>query len=85
VPLLAIFGAEDQIYDPQAAIARYRQVPGAQTHLIPGAGHSPNVEKPNLVAPLILAFATPPKSPVVKKAPPAKKAPAPSKKKRARK
>jgi pimeloyl-ACP methyl ester carboxylesterase len=85
VPLLAIFGAEDQIYDPQAAIARYQQVPGAQTHLIPGAGHSPNVEKPNLVAPLILAFAKPPKAPVAKKAPPAKKAPSPSKKKRARK
>lgn len=82
VPLLVIFGAEDQIYDPQAAIARYRQVPGAQTHLIPGAGHSPNVEKPNLVAPLISAFATPPKPPAAKKAPPAKAAP---KKKRAHK
>lgn len=82
LPLLVIFGAEDQIYDAQAAIARYGQVPGAQTHLIPGAGHSPNVEKPNLVAPLILAFATPPKSPAAKKAPPAKAAP---KKKRARK
>jgi pimeloyl-ACP methyl ester carboxylesterase len=82
VPLLVIFGAEDQIYDPQAAIARYRQVPGAQTHLIPGAGHSPNVEKPNLVAPLILAFATPPKPPIAKKAPPAKPTP---KKKRAQK
>jgi pimeloyl-ACP methyl ester carboxylesterase len=69
LPLLVIFGAEDQIYDPQAAIERYRQVPGAQTHLIPGAGHSPNVEKPDLVAPLILAFATPPQ-PV--KAPPRK-------------
>jgi pimeloyl-ACP methyl ester carboxylesterase len=85
VPLLVIFGAEDQIYDPQAAIARYQQVPGAQTHLIPGAGHSPNVEKPNLVAPLILAFAKPPKAPVAKKAPPAKRAPPPPKKKRARK
>jgi pimeloyl-ACP methyl ester carboxylesterase len=63
VPLLAIFGAEDQIYDARAAIARYAQVPGAQTHLIPGAGHSPNVEKPNLVAPLILAFAGPPPAP----------------------
>jgi pimeloyl-ACP methyl ester carboxylesterase len=63
VPLLVIFGAEDQIYDPQAAIARYRLVPGAQTHLIPGAGHSPNVEKPDLVAPLILAFAKPPPAP----------------------
>jgi pimeloyl-ACP methyl ester carboxylesterase len=64
VPLLVIFGAEDQIYDAQAAIARYRRtVPGAQTHLIPGAGHSPNVEKPELVAPLILAFAKPPQPP----------------------
>jgi pimeloyl-ACP methyl ester carboxylesterase len=76
VPLLVIFGAEDQIYDPQAAIARYRQVPGAQTHLIPGAGHSPNVEKPEAVAPLILAFAKPPpppKAPAKKKVKPKKK------------
>ena len=64
VPVLVIFGAEDQIYDPQAAVERYRQnVPGVQTHLIPGAGHSPNVEKPDLVAPLILAFAKPPPAP----------------------
>ena len=67
VPVLVIFGAEDQIYDAHAAIARYRQVPGAQTHLIPGAGHSPNVEKPNLVAPLILAFAKPPPAPTKQK------------------
>jgi pimeloyl-ACP methyl ester carboxylesterase len=73
VPLLAIFGAEDQIYDARAAIARYAQVPGAQTHLIPGAGHSPNVEKPNLVAPLILAFATPAAPKATTKAPPTKK------------
>jgi pimeloyl-ACP methyl ester carboxylesterase len=72
VPLLVIFGADDQIYDAQAAIARYRQnVPGAQTHLIPGAGHSPNVEKPDLVAPLILAFAKPPQP--AKAQPPKKK------------
>jgi len=61
LPVMVIFGADDQIYDPEAAIDRYRQVPGSQTHLIPGAGHSPNVEKPELVAPLILAFARPPK------------------------
>jgi pimeloyl-ACP methyl ester carboxylesterase len=67
VPVLVIFGAEDQIYDARAAIERYRQVPGAQTNLIPGAGHSPNVEKPALVAPLILAFAKPP--PAQKKRP----------------
>ena len=61
VPTMVIFGAEDQIYDAQEAVARYRQnVPGVQTHLIPGAGHSPNVEKPNLVAPLVLSWAAPP-------------------------
>jgi pimeloyl-ACP methyl ester carboxylesterase len=59
LPLLVIFGTEDQIYDAQDAVNRYQGVPGAQTHLIPGAGHSPNVEKPDLVAPLILSFATP--------------------------
>jgi pimeloyl-ACP methyl ester carboxylesterase len=61
LPLLAIFGAEDQIYDAEEAIARYRQVPDSQTRLIEGAGHSPNVEKPEEVAALILAFARPPK------------------------
>jgi pimeloyl-ACP methyl ester carboxylesterase len=73
VPVLVIFGAEDQIYDAQEAIARYRQnVPGAQTHLLPGAGHSPNVERPRLVAPLVLAFASPPpaKAAVRQKKPP---------------
>lgn len=61
VPTMVIFGAEDQLYDAREAVARYRQnVPGVQTHLIPGAGHSPNVEKPNLVAPLILSWAAPP-------------------------
>jgi pimeloyl-ACP methyl ester carboxylesterase len=74
VPLLAIFGAEDQIYDAQPAIDRYRQVPGAQVHLIPGAGHSPNVEKPAEVAALILPFAKPTPAPKpAKKARPPKK------------
>jgi len=56
VPLLVIFGTEDQVYDADEAIARWRTVPDAETHLIEGAGHSPNVEKPEEVAPLILAF-----------------------------
>jgi pimeloyl-ACP methyl ester carboxylesterase len=61
VPAMVIFGAEDQLYDAQAAVARYQQnVSGIQTHLIPGAGHSPNVERPNAVAPLILSWAAPP-------------------------
>lgn len=58
-PLLAIMGAEEQIIeDPEAALAVYaRTVPGAQTRLIRGAGHSPNVERPALTARLVRAFA----------------------------
>lgn len=57
-PLLVIMGAEEQIIDePAARLAEYRAtVPSAQTKLIQGAGHSPNVEKPAQTAALILAF-----------------------------
>jgi pimeloyl-ACP methyl ester carboxylesterase len=57
IPLLAIFGSEDQIYESKEALAAYSKVPGARTVLIPGAGHSPNVEKPGRTAAAILAFA----------------------------
>lgn len=57
IPLLVIFGAEDQIYDADDAIAPYAAIPGAQTQLLPDVGHSPNVEAPEAIAPLILAFA----------------------------
>jgi pimeloyl-ACP methyl ester carboxylesterase len=57
VPLLAIFGAEEQLYDAPRALAAYAKVPGAETALIPGAGHSPNVERPARTAALVLAFA----------------------------
>jgi pimeloyl-ACP methyl ester carboxylesterase len=57
-PLLVLMGAEEQIIDnPKEALAEYAaQVPGAQTRLIAGAGHSPNVEKPKQTASLVLAF-----------------------------
>jgi pimeloyl-ACP methyl ester carboxylesterase len=58
LPLLVMMGAEEQIIDdPRQALAEYaRDVPGAETHLIAGAGHSPNVEKPAEAARLVLAF-----------------------------
>jgi pimeloyl-ACP methyl ester carboxylesterase len=61
-PLLVMMGAEEQIIDgPAEALAEYRaDVPGAETRLIAGSGHSPNVEKPSLTARLILAFANSP-------------------------
>jgi len=60
LPLLAIFGAEDQIIDAKRALGAYAKVPGAQTALIQGAGHSPNVERPVQTASLIERFAKPP-------------------------
>ena len=60
IPLLVMFGAEDQAYDAEPAIERYEGIEGAETELIEGAGHSPQVEKPDVVAPLILAFAEQP-------------------------
>ncbi len=66
MPLLAIMGAEEQIAnDPSEALAAYRDLPGAETKLIAGAGHSPNVEKPAETAALVLDFA-PAKSPATK-------------------
>ncbi|HEU5062815.1 MAG TPA: alpha/beta hydrolase [Solirubrobacterales bacterium] len=61
-PLMVLMGAEEQIVDdPQRALDQYaRAVPDAETHLIAGAGHSPNVERPALVAKLVLAFAEEP-------------------------
>ena len=59
LPLMVLMGTEEQIIaNPRAALAEYRRgVPGAETHLIPGAGHSPNVERPRLTAALVLRFA----------------------------
>jgi pimeloyl-ACP methyl ester carboxylesterase len=58
VPLLAIFGSESQIWsDPAAVAAGYEDVPAVQIEIIDGAGHSPNVEKPEETAALILDFA----------------------------
>lgn len=57
-PLMVLMGAEEQIVnDPQRALDHYQaSVPSAETHLIGGAGHSPNVEKPAETAALVLAF-----------------------------
>jgi pimeloyl-ACP methyl ester carboxylesterase len=57
VPLLAIFGREDQIFDAAEALAAYSTVPGARTAGVLGAGHSPNVERPARTAALVLGFA----------------------------
>jgi pimeloyl-ACP methyl ester carboxylesterase len=57
VPVLAIFGAEEQLYEPEKALAALGALPGAETALVQGAGHSPNVERPARTAALVLGFA----------------------------
>jgi pimeloyl-ACP methyl ester carboxylesterase len=65
-PLMVLMGAEEQIVnDPQRALDQYRRsVPSAETHLIAGAGHSPNVERPRQTARLVLRFAQSGEKPV---------------------
>jgi pimeloyl-ACP methyl ester carboxylesterase len=57
VPLLVIFGAEDQIFDAEDAVEGYADVPGVQTEIVEDAGHAPQVEQPEAVAELLEAFA----------------------------
>jgi pimeloyl-ACP methyl ester carboxylesterase len=57
IPLLVIYGSEDQICDPSSFEEAYGSVPGAQVEEVEGAGHSPNIEKPEETAALIEPFA----------------------------
>jgi pimeloyl-ACP methyl ester carboxylesterase len=57
VPLMSIFGTEDQICDPESSQAAYGALAGARIEQIKGAGHSPNIETPEETAKLIEEFA----------------------------
>ena len=57
VPLLVIFGAEDQIFDAERAVEGFGDVPGVRTEIVDGAGHAPQVEQPEAVASLLEGFA----------------------------
>ena len=58
VPLLVIFGEEDQIFSARESISAFAAIPGVETLLIPGVGHSPQVEAPEKTAAAIRRFAT---------------------------
>jgi len=55
-PLLVIYGAEDDIVDPDS-FQRFGKVAGATVTKVAGAGHSPMFEKPAQVSTLIANFA----------------------------
>jgi pimeloyl-ACP methyl ester carboxylesterase len=54
-PLLVIYGQDDRRWRPSAA-ADYQAVPGAHVEMLPGLGHSPNLEDPPRTAARLLAF-----------------------------
>jgi pimeloyl-ACP methyl ester carboxylesterase len=54
-PQLILFGDEDQRWRPSSA-DDYRTVPGAVIEMLPGLGHSPNIEDPARTAESLLAF-----------------------------
>lgn len=56
-PLLVIFGEDDRRWRSSPA-ADYNTVPGAQIELLPGLGHSPNLEDPQATAKHLLPFTT---------------------------
>ena len=54
-PLLVIFGEDDRRWRSSSA-TEYRAVPGATVEMLPGVGHSPNLEDPPRTAVPLLAF-----------------------------
>jgi len=48
VPSLVIWGEEDQLIAPAETQAMTAQIPGATGQGIPGAGHLPSLEAPEL-------------------------------------
>jgi pimeloyl-ACP methyl ester carboxylesterase len=56
LPLLVVFGADDQRWRSSSAAA-YRAVPGARVELLPGVGHTPMMEDPDVTGKLLLKFA----------------------------
>jgi pimeloyl-ACP methyl ester carboxylesterase len=57
LPVLGIYGSEDQIVSPRAMRTDYAQIPGVEIVEIARAGHSPMVEKPYATARALLPFA----------------------------
>jgi pimeloyl-ACP methyl ester carboxylesterase len=56
LPLLVIFGEQDQIFPARESLSAYAAIPGVVTVLIPEAGHSPNVETPEKTAAILGRF-----------------------------
>jgi pimeloyl-ACP methyl ester carboxylesterase len=56
VPALVIVGEEDTVTPPATARALAAALPNAKLEVIPGAGHTPSVERPIATADAVVAF-----------------------------
>jgi pimeloyl-ACP methyl ester carboxylesterase len=56
VPLLAVWGENDEIFGPDGARAFARDLPGAEIHLVPGGGHFLIESHPQTVLGLVEDF-----------------------------
>jgi pimeloyl-ACP methyl ester carboxylesterase len=56
IPVDVIFGSEDELVDPKGAHA-WDGLPKLRIAVLPGAGHSPNVDRPGQMARIIAEFA----------------------------
>jgi pimeloyl-ACP methyl ester carboxylesterase len=56
LPVLVIFGTDDQRWRSSSAAA-YHDVPGTRVQLLPGVGHTPMMEAPQITGKLLLDFA----------------------------
>jgi pimeloyl-ACP methyl ester carboxylesterase len=57
IPALAIFGEHDRFFHARESAEAFAAVPGVRAEVLPGVGHSPNVERPDEVARLVRELA----------------------------
>jgi pimeloyl-ACP methyl ester carboxylesterase len=55
-PTLVVAGDEDRVYPPALARQLAGRIPGAELAMMPGVGHLPNIEQPDLFDRTVLDF-----------------------------
>ena len=56
VPTLVIHGEDDQLIPTEAAQSMAKLIPNAELHILPDAGHLPNLEQPDIFNDIVASF-----------------------------
>lgn len=59
VPTLNLWGAQDRVIHPSAAVVFQEGIPECRTEILANTGHSPMIERPEQVAALMVPFLVP--------------------------